>query len=57
INSVKESILIGKTIKKNINKIITHAKKISSYECPCIVFADIKNGNKDFLRWIKNSTK
>jgi periplasmic divalent cation tolerance protein len=57
INIIKESILIGKTVKKNINKIITHAKKISSYECPCVVFLDIKNGNKDFLNWIKNSTK
>ena len=57
INIIKESILIGKTVKKNMNKIISHVKKISSYECPCIVFADIKNGNKDFLSWIKSSTK
>ena len=57
INIIKESILIGKTVKKNMNKIISHVKKISSYECPCIVFVDIKNGNKDFLSWIKISTK
>ena len=57
IKITKESILIGKTVKKNINKIIVHVKKISSYECPCIVFVDIKNGNKDFLSWIKSSTK
>ena len=57
VNIIKESILIGKTVKKNMNKIIVHVKKISSYECPCIVFVDIKNGNKDFLSWIKSSTK
>jgi periplasmic divalent cation tolerance protein len=57
VNIAKENILIGKTVKKNINKIITHVKKISSYECPCVVFLDIKNGNKDFLSWIKSSTK
>ena len=57
INITKENILIGKTVKKNMNKIIVHIKKTSSYECPCIVFIDIKNGNKDFLSWIKNSTK
>ena len=57
VNIAKENILIGKTVKKNINKIITHVKKISSYECPCIVFVDINNGNKDFLSWIKSSTK
>ncbi len=57
INALKESILIGKTVKKNINKIILYVKKISSYDCPCIVFADIENGNKEFLSWIKSSTK
>ena len=57
INITKENILVGKTVKKNMNKIIIRIKKISSYECPCIVFIDIKNGNKDFLSWIKNSTK
>lgn len=57
VNIIKESVLIGKTVKKNINKIILYIKKISSYDCPCVVFVDIKNGNKDFLSWIKSSTK
>jgi periplasmic divalent cation tolerance protein len=57
VSIVKENVLIGKTIKKNMNKIIADIKKISSYECPCIVFLDIKSGNKDFLSWIKSSTK
>lgn len=57
INALKESILIGKTVKKNINKIILYVKKMSSYDCPCIVFVDIENGNKEFLNWIKSSTK
>ena len=57
INALKESILIGKTVKKNINTIILYVKKISSYDCPCIVFINIENGNKEFLSWIKSSTK
>jgi periplasmic divalent cation tolerance protein len=57
INALKESILIGKTVKKNINKIILYVKKMSSYDCPCIVFVDIENGNKEFLSWIKTTTK
>lgn len=57
VNIIKESVLIGKTVKKNINKIVLYVKKISSYDCPCVVFVDIKNGNKDFLSWIKSSTK
>jgi len=57
VNIIKESVLVGKTVKKNINKIILYVKKVSSYDCPCVVFVDIKNGNKDFLSWIKSSTK
>ncbi|MSP06777.1 MAG: divalent-cation tolerance protein CutA [Candidatus Fonsibacter sp.] len=57
INTANEIIVIGKTTKKNMNKFISYVKKSSLYECPCIVFVDIINGNKDFLRWIKNSTK
>ena len=57
INALKEIILIGKTVKKNINKITLYVKKMSSYDCPCIVFVDIENGNKEFLNWIKSSTK
>jgi periplasmic divalent cation tolerance protein len=57
VNIIKESVLIGKTVKKNINKIILYVKKISSYDCPCVVFVDIKDGNKDFLSWIKSSSK
>jgi periplasmic divalent cation tolerance protein len=57
VNIIKEKVLIGKTVKKNINKIILYVKKISSYDCPCVVFVDIKDGNKDFLSWIKSSTK
>jgi periplasmic divalent cation tolerance protein len=57
VNIIKESVLIGKTLKKNINKIILYVKKISFYDCPCVVFVDIKDGNKDFLSWIKSSTK
>jgi len=57
INIAKEIVLIGKTTAKNMSKIIIHVKKIHSYDCPCIVFVDLKNGNKDFLRWIKSSTQ
>jgi periplasmic divalent cation tolerance protein len=57
INTAKEIVLIGKTIAKNMNKITTYVKKIHSYDCPCIVFVNLQNGNKDFLSWIKNSVQ
>ena len=42
----KECILVGKTTSRNINKIIKTIENFHSYECPCILFFNIQNGNK-----------
>ena len=55
VQNSKEIIICGKTTSKNQTKIIHEVKKIHSYSVPCIIFFDIKNGNKDFLKWIKQS--
>tara|TARA_A100000164_G_scaffold368278_1_gene391297 strand:- start:80 stop:394 length:315 start_codon:yes stop_codon:yes gene_type:complete len=51
----KEILIIGKTMNKNIQKIIKNIKKLHSYKVPCVIFFDIKNGNTDFLKWIIRS--
>ncbi|MEK9716828.1 MAG: divalent-cation tolerance protein CutA [Pelagibacteraceae bacterium] len=56
ISNCKETILLGKTVKKNIFKIIKIVKKNHSYDCPCIIFFDINAGNKKFLDWINKNT-
>ena len=38
-----------------VQKIIKAVKMLHSYEVPCIIFFDIKNGNTDFLKWIIKS--
>ena len=48
---------MGKTTKKLETKIISEVKKIHSYDVPCIVVSKILSGNKDFLKWISNSTR
>ena len=48
---------MGKTTKKLQTKIISEVKKIHSYNVPCIVFSKISSGNKEFLKWISNSTR
>ena len=53
----KEVIIMGKTTKKQQSKIISEVKKIHSYDVPCIVFFKISSGNKDFLKWISDSTR
>lgn len=56
VNQSQESILIGKTQKKNVSKIIKLIERKHSYKCPCIVFFDIEKGNKKFLSWIKKNS-
>ena len=56
VTQSQESILIGKTQKKNVSKIIKLIERKHSYKCPCIVFFDIEKGNKKFLSWIKKNS-
>ncbi|MAV56027.1 MAG: divalent-cation tolerance protein CutA [Candidatus Pelagibacter sp.] len=51
----KEILVIGKTMNKNVQKIVKSVKHLHSYEVPCVIFFDIKNGNTDFLKWIIKS--
>jgi len=55
VENTKEIIIFGKTISKNQKKIIQTVKDLHSYSVPCIVFFDIKDGNKHFLKWIRQS--
>ena len=55
VQNSKEIIICGKTVSKNQKKIIQIVKSLHSYSVPCIIFFDIKSGNKDFLKWIKRS--
>ena len=55
VQSSKEVIICGKTTSKNQKKIIHTVKKVHSYSVPCVIFFNVKNGNKDFLKWIKQS--
>ena len=40
----KEILIVGKTMNKNVQKIIKSVRKLHSYEVPCVIFFDIKNG-------------
>jgi periplasmic divalent cation tolerance protein len=51
-----ESALIAKTKKSNVRKIVSRIKSIHSYSVPCIVSLPIKDGNKDFMNWVKKET-
>jgi len=56
IKFAKEAILIAKTRRSNIRRLIAAVKKFHSYECPSIISIPITAGNTDYLDWIKKET-
>ena len=56
LSKSKEAILIGKTQRKNMDKIIRTIKKNHTYDCPAILFFNIDHGSNDFLKWIKQNS-
>ncbi|MBN1652731.1 MAG: divalent-cation tolerance protein CutA [Deltaproteobacteria bacterium] len=49
-----EVVLVAKTTRKQVPKLIEKVKSIHRYDCPCIVSLPVIDGNPDFLRWIEN---
>ncbi len=57
IDRADELLLIVKTRKSLVNKLIKKVKSLHSYTVPEVVAFPIINGNKDYLKWIDDSTK
>ena len=55
VAKAKETLIVGKTMNKNVQRITKNVKKLHSHEVPCVIFFDIKNGHTDFLKWIIKS--
>ena len=52
----KEVIMIAKTRKTLMPKLIETVNSLHSYDCPCILELPIQGGNPDFLSWIERKT-
>lgn len=52
IEDDNESLLIAKTKRENIDKIIKRVKEIHSYETPAILAIPIIEGSKDYLDYL-----
>ena len=57
IQTESETVIILKTSGKNIDLLVSTARKLHSYKCPSIVALEIKKGNPDFLNWITKETQ
>ena len=56
VQSENETVLIAKTRKDLAEKVTEKVKEVHSYDCPCVVFLPVENGNPDFLQWLKEET-
>ena len=52
----QEVVIIAKTRKTLIPKLIETVNSLHSYDCPCILELPIQGGNPNFLSWIKSQT-
>ncbi|PIP37340.1 MAG: divalent-cation tolerance protein CutA [Desulfobacterales bacterium CG23_combo_of_CG06-09_8_20_14_all_52_9] len=48
-----ETVLIAKTTKKKVRRLIEKVKSMHSYECPCIISFAMTEGYPPFLQWIE----
>ena len=52
----QEVIMIAKTRKSLMPKLIEKVNSIHSYDCPCILELPVQEANSDFLSWIERQT-
>jgi periplasmic divalent cation tolerance protein len=57
IEEADEAVLIAKTTKKLFPKLSSKVKSIHSYSIPCILELEVKNGNKEYVLWLRSSLK
>lgn len=57
VERAREALLIVKTKKKLLNKLIRLVKSLHSYKVAEIIALPIIGGNSDYLNWIDDVTK
>ena len=57
IDQVSEALLIVKTKKSILRKLIKMVKSVHSYTVPEIIALPILSGDRDYLKWINESVK
>ena len=57
VDSTKEALLVAKTRKALMNKLIRKVKSLHSYAVPEIIALPVVSGDKKYLQWINESTR
>ncbi len=51
-----ETLMMGKTQTKLVERLVDRVKELHSYDVPCVVTWEIHKGNPEFLSWIDEET-
>jgi len=57
LEEAQEVVMIAKTRKTLMPKLIETVNSLHNYGCPCILELPIQGGNPEFLSWIKTETQ
>jgi periplasmic divalent cation tolerance protein len=57
VDQVSEALLVVKTKKSILRKLIKVVKSVHSYTVPEIIALPILDGNPDYLKWVNESVK
>ena len=52
-----EAVLIVKTRRALVPRVIERVRALHSYDCPCVVALPIVDGNPDYLAWLAAETE
>jgi periplasmic divalent cation tolerance protein len=57
IEDERESLLMLKTKKTLVARLIKRVKELHSYEIPCVDIIPVVDGNKEYFKWIEDVTR
>jgi periplasmic divalent cation tolerance protein len=57
VQESQEVLLIAKTLKTKVKELIKAVKREHSYAVPEVLSLPVKEGSRDYLRWITESLK
>lgn len=57
IEEGREAVLLAKTSQEKVPELIGAVKQLHSYDVPCVVTYEIKDGNPDYLQWLESSLR
>jgi periplasmic divalent cation tolerance protein len=52
----KEELLIIKTKKTNLSRLIREVKRVHPYTVPEVIAVDVAAGNREYLNWVNKET-